>query len=436
MKRKNRFSELLRPLGALALAGATLWTVSVTAGSATAADAWAALRQEVPLTLLRWQLGDPGLPDGLSPAAVLTLSQSPLLLSARRDIYELRRQSEETPEAEAPAPVTQPVEETPQTPEAETAAGTDNGVAAKTLIPTDPSGYTVFGRVYISNSTKYTLSSEELQKPFAAELTGEAPQVLILHTHGSEGYTPVPGTEVVWSGDCRTTDTRYNVVHMGDAIAEELGKAGISVLHDRTLYDYPEYAGAYDRALPAIEAALKQYPSIHFVLDVHRDAIEDSAGNQIKVVSDIDGVGTAAHNTGIEAGPGKGVLRRPQQLEHQLRLQQQEQSHQKAEHGAEGNGRRGDHVAVLSVPSGADVLGQQDGGGGAHGGQHDDDHVHDLVAVADGGHGGGAEAGDHELVHVAHQQLQEKLRENGQGQMKDPAGLGRKTQRHIQLLVG
>lgn len=97
MKRKNRFSELLRPLGALALAGATLWTVSVTAGSATAADAWAALRQEVPLTLLRWQLGDPGLPDGLSPAAVLTLSQSPLLLSARRDIYELRRQSEETP---------------------------------------------------------------------------------------------------------------------------------------------------------------------------------------------------------------------------------------------------------------------------------------------------------------------------------------------------
>ena len=46
MKRKNRFSELLRPLGALALAGATLWTVSVTAGSATAADAWAALRQE------------------------------------------------------------------------------------------------------------------------------------------------------------------------------------------------------------------------------------------------------------------------------------------------------------------------------------------------------------------------------------------------------
>ena len=306
MKRKNRFSELLRPLGALALAGATLWTVSVTAGSATAADAWAALRQEVPLTLLRWQLGDPGLPDGLSPATVLTLSQSPLLLSARRDIYELRRQSEETPEAEAPAPVTQPIEETPQTPVAETAAGTDNGVAAKTLIPTDPSGYTVFGRVYISNSTKYTLSSEELQKPFAAELTGEAPQVLILHTHGSEGYTPVPGTEVVWSGDCRTTDTRYNVVHMGDAIAEELGKAGISVLHDRTLYDAAGYNDAYDRAETSIQAYLEKYPSIHFVLDIHRDAIEDSDGNTYKVISDVNGK-NAAQLSIVVGSDGSGL---------------------------------------------------------------------------------------------------------------------------------
>ena len=52
-----------------------------------------------------------------------------------------------------------------------------------------------------------------------------------------------------------------------------------------------------------------------------------------------------------------------------------------------------------------DVLGQENGGGGAHGGEHDDDHVHHLVTVADGGHGGGAEVGDHELVHIAHQKL-------------------------------
>ena len=43
----------------------------------------------------------------------------------------------------------------------------------------------------------------------------------------------------------------------------------------------------------------------------------------------------AAYNAGIEAGPVKGVRRRPQQLEHQFRLQQQEQPHQKAERRAE-----------------------------------------------------------------------------------------------------
>ena len=70
------------------------------------------------------------------------------------------------------------------------------------------------------------------------------------------------------------------------------------------------------------------------------------------------------------------------------------------------------------------MLGQEDGGGGAHGLQHDDDYVHYPVAVSDGGHGGRAEGGDHELIHIAHQQLQQQLRENGQGEVKDPAGLG------------
>ena len=52
------------------------------------------------------------------------------------------------------------------------------------------------------------------------------------------------------------------------------------------------------------------------------------------------------------------------------------------------------------------MLGQENGGRRTHGGQHDDDHIHHLIAVADGGHGGRAEAGDHELIHIAHQQLQ------------------------------
>ena len=316
MKQRKPSARISRRLGAALLAAATLWAVSVTAGSTDAAGAWQSLKREVPLALLRWQLGDPGQPDGLSAAAVLTLSQAPLLLSARQEISDLRQQAEEEPETPAPAPVTEPVQEEPQ--ETPAPAGTDNGVPAKTLVPTDPSGYTVCGKVYISNSTKYTLSNEELLKPFGAELTGEAPQILILHSHGSEAYTPAADDGIVWSGQCRTTDTRYNVVRMGDAMAEVFGQAGISVLHDRTLYDYPEYAGSYDRSLAAIDRYLKEYPSIRFVLDVHRDAIETSSGSQVKVISEIDGQGTASQLT-LVVGSDGGGLSHPDWMEN-LRL--------------------------------------------------------------------------------------------------------------------
>lgn len=304
MERK-RFARLSQRLGALLLAGATLWTVYATAGSVDAAGAWMAVKRELPLALLQWQLGDMGQRDGLSAPSVLMLSQAPILLSARGEISDLRRQAAEEPEDERPAPVTQPVREEPQP--APVTAGADNGVTAKTLIPTDPSGYTVCGKVYIRNTTQYTLSNEELLKPFAAELTGEAPQILILHSHGSEGYTPAVDDGIVWSGDHRTTDSRYNVVRMGDAMAEVFAQAGISVLHDRTLYDYPEYAGAYDRSLAGIDRYLKEYPSIRFVLDVHRDAIETSDGSQVKVVSEIEGQGTAAQLSLIMGSDGGGL---------------------------------------------------------------------------------------------------------------------------------
>ncbi len=347
----HRSPTLWRRLRAAALAAATLWAASVTAGSDTAASAARALCQALPLRALRWELGDLGRGDRLSPAAAMTLGESPLLLAARPAVAELRRQEESAPESPREEGVTTvPVEETPL--EAPQAA--DNGVPARTLVPTDPSGYTVAGRAYITNSTDYSLAPPDLLEPFAAQLTPEEPQVLILHTtdpsgytvagrayitnstdyslappdllepfaaqltpeepqvlilhtHGSEAYTPAPGTEVVWSGNHRTTDSRYNVVAVGDAMAEVLGEAGISVIHDRTLYDYPSYSGAYDRSLAAIQSYLAQYPTIRFILDVHRDAIEDGQGNQYKVVSAIEGEGTAAQLTLVVGSDGSGL---------------------------------------------------------------------------------------------------------------------------------
>ena len=305
MKRPRIPRKLLRRLEALALAAGTLWAVTVTAGSDTAASALRALWESLPISALRWELGDLWPRDGLSPAAVLTIGESPLLLAARPAVAELWTQTEpEAPvEQEDEEFVTVPVEETPL----DAPSAVDNGVASKTLIPTDPSGYTVCGRTYISNSTDYPLSVSDLQQPFAAHLSEDGPQILILHTHGSEAYTPAGDETIVWSGDHRTTDTRCNVVRVGDEMAEVFGQAGISVLHDRTLYDYPSYAGAYDRSLVAIQNYLKQYPSIRFILDVHRDAIEDGQGNQYKVVSAIDGEGTSAQLSIVVGSDGSGL---------------------------------------------------------------------------------------------------------------------------------
>ena len=314
MKYLHRAGQLLYRLGALIVAVILLWIVWTTAGSQTIRQAGAAVKQSLPLRMLHWELGDFHPRDGLSIAAILTLSESPQLLAARPALAELwstERSEQLDPQTQTEELVITPVEETP----VDTSSIIDNGVSAKTLIPTDPDGYWVAGNVYIRNSTDYSLTLDSIKAPFSATLAGEGPQILILHTHGSEAYTPAEDPGILWSGDHRTTDSRYNVVQVGDEMAEIFSKAGISVLHDRTLYDYPEYTGAYDRSLEAIENYLTRYPSISFVLDVHRDAIADETGNQVKLVAE----GGGAAQLSLVIGSDGSGLSHPNWIEN-LRL--------------------------------------------------------------------------------------------------------------------
>ena len=126
-----------------------------------------------------------------------------------------------------------------------------------------------------------------LQMPLDWDLTEQSPTVLILHTHGSESYTGIP--QEAQSSGYRSLDTAYNMVSMGDALTRYLTEAGIGVIHDRTLYDYPSYNDAYNLARTAIQEYLAQYPSVSLVIDLHRDAAEDAAGNQVAFTAQIDG---------------------------------------------------------------------------------------------------------------------------------------------------
>ena len=128
-----------------------------------------------------------------------------------------------------------------------------------------------------------------LSEPLDISLAEDGPQVLIIHTHASEAYTQTPGEEYEESDPYRTQDRSKSIIHVGDVLAEELSARGITVVHDRGTYDYPSYAGAYNRTLEAIRGYLEKYPSISLVIDLHRDARAAGDGDQYKPVAEING---------------------------------------------------------------------------------------------------------------------------------------------------
>ena len=291
-------------------AGAVIYVVAATAASTDLASAWRALEEQngLALGLLRGQLEGAWSGGALPVRAAMAIGQSPLLLSGREEVLELWRTEEEDdtggdavpPEDEdqeterrTPEEPAVPIPEEPG--EAETPLlFADNGVQARTLSPASPEGYVVTGDVYINNRSDNSFDRSLFDGSFAARLSEEeGPKVLILHTHGSEAYTMPPGQEYESSGDCRTTDPAFNVVRVGDELARTLEDAGIGVVHDDTLHDYPEYSGAYGRSLTAAERIMEEHPSISLVLDVHRDAISDADGSPYKVVSNVAGVNAA-----------------------------------------------------------------------------------------------------------------------------------------------
>lgn len=169
------------------------------------------------------------------------------------------------------------------------------GIVERFFQPNSSEVYAQAGGVYILNRTSKTLDVAALASaPLNIHLPQEGgPEILIMHTHGSEAYAQ-EGADVYQETDtARTTDTQYNIIRVGDEIERIFTEMGLSVIHDRTLYDYPSYNGAYERSRKAVEQYLRDYPSIQIVLDIHRDALVGEDGTVYKAVTEIDGVKTA-----------------------------------------------------------------------------------------------------------------------------------------------
>ena len=146
-----------------------------------------------------------------------------------------------------------------------------------------------------------------LSQELTWDLTGEAPTVLILHTHATESYTK-QGEDYRESAAFRTLDEDYNMISVGARVAELLQEAGITVIHDRELHDYPSYNGSYNHARKSIQAILAEHPTIRLVLDLHRDASGD-LNNQFRPAVSLEGENTA--QIMLVLGTGSGSLSHP-----------------------------------------------------------------------------------------------------------------------------
>ena len=178
---------------------------------------------------------------------------------------------------------------------------TENGETSAdggyTIITRDLSAASIYD---FYNETKYVPDADALLTGF--ELSGGAvytslsvnpePLVLIIHTHGTEGFAASGATYYSADSLPRSTDITENIVAVGRAMRDTFITNGIPALHCEIMHDRDSYNDSYRNSLATVLAYLDKYPSIKYVFDVHRDAILGD-GTMTKCVCDIGGVSSA-----------------------------------------------------------------------------------------------------------------------------------------------
>ncbi|MBQ7836388.1 MAG: stage II sporulation protein P [Clostridia bacterium] len=175
----------------------------------------------------------------------------------------------------------------------------NDGESTETFGEADPSDHSTehalpsteedadISRLLLKNETSYNPDLQVLynspnpidkaDKLYERYLDG-SPLVLIYHSHATESYCDTNDT-----GSFRSTDVSRNTVAIGDIIFKCLEANGIKAVHLREMFDLTSYNDAYYNSAAAVEKTLEQYPSIQYILDIHRDSITDEAGNNASV---------------------------------------------------------------------------------------------------------------------------------------------------------
>ena len=282
------WGRLARRSISLALVLGTVWLLSLTTAVPALPEAVEGLGQDPEFvvstlaTQLAWTAPEEGVTASLDGWGKLLLNHSPLLSGSADAVENYLAQQEQQ---EAPTQETTPHGDADDRQEEPLEPIPGGQVVEHTSTGKDDGTYLSAQKVYIKNDTSKSVNIPALASQAVDLNLGAGPQILIYHTHGSEAYTQTENSRYTESDAYRTTDCTKNVVLVGEAMAEVFRSMGFEVIHDTTLYDYPVYNGAYERSRAGIGKWLAQYPTIKFVLDVHRDALVSEGGAAYKLIS-------------------------------------------------------------------------------------------------------------------------------------------------------
>lgn len=297
--RRNHWQRALRRGIGLGLAVVAVWGVAMTAdlsGVKEVLRTWAD-RPAVAVALLESQLGS--LPQEVAQGSLtgwnrLLVGQS-ALLSAGQEAVKNQLQSQGQSQGIQPEQ-TDPSEEPEEAPDNDDQVDTplqppvsQDDILEMTGVGQEGGQYLSQNGVYLYDRTGKGLDESVFTAGMVHFTLGEGPQILIVHTHGSEAYSQTDGLTYQESDPYRTTDCSRNMVRVGEEMAQIFRENGFEVIHDTNLYDYPAYDGAYDRSGAAVKDWLAKYPTIKIILDVHRDALVGTDGSIYKLVSEENG---------------------------------------------------------------------------------------------------------------------------------------------------
>ncbi len=194
-----------------------------------------------------------------------------------------KEETPSVPEGGTPPSVTEPID--PSLPEEVVVP------AGATPIVTCDLSYIEKGIGYLNNETFYTPNIHELLKADVTSKPTQEPLVLVLHTHASEGY--LSETVAYLEGDLgevtyTQAETR-NMLAVGRAFVSALNKNGITAIHCTVMHDAQGLSGSYERAATSIRFFTEHYPSIRYVVDLHRDAILTADGEYVRTATEVSG---------------------------------------------------------------------------------------------------------------------------------------------------